>query len=59
MQEAQAVIIFIEEKYGRNGVVRFLNSLGTALSLEAAVTTALPIEYAEFDQQWHKWIAGN
>jgi hypothetical protein len=57
-QEAKAVIIFIEEKYGRDGVVRFLNSLGKAPSLEAAITTALPIEYAEFDQQWNKWIAG-
>jgi hypothetical protein len=58
-QEAKAVIIFIEEKYGRDGVVRFLNSLGKARSLEAAITTALPIEYAEFDQRWNKWIAGN
>ncbi len=59
MQEAKAVIIFIEEKYGRDGVVRFLNSLGKARSLEAAIQTALPIEYAEFDQRWNKWIAGN
>ncbi len=58
-QEAEAVIIFIEEKYGRDGVVRFLNSLGKARSLEAAIKTALPIEYAEFDQQWNKWIVGN
>ncbi len=58
-QEAKAVIIFIEEKYGRDGVVRFLNSLGKAPSLETAIKTALPIEYAEFDQQWNKWIAGN
>jgi hypothetical protein len=57
-QEAKAVIIYIEERYGPGGVVRFLNSLGTARSLEAAIQTALPIEYAEFDQQWNKWIAG-
>jgi hypothetical protein len=58
MQEAKAVIIYIEERYGQGGVVRFLNSLGKARSLAAAITTALPIEYAEFDQQWNKWIAG-
>jgi hypothetical protein len=57
-QEANAAIIFIEEKYGRDGVVRFLNALGTARSLEAAIETALPIDYAEFDQQWNQWIAG-
>jgi hypothetical protein len=58
MQEAQAVIIYIEERYGPAGVVRFLNSLGTARSLEAAIKTSLSIDYAEFDQQWGKWIAG-
>jgi len=57
-QEAKAVIIYIEERYGPGGVVRFLNSLGTARSLEAAIKTALAIDYAEFDQQWNKWIAG-
>ena len=58
MQEAKAVIIYIEERYGPDGVVRFLNALGTARSLEAAIKTALAIDYAEFDQQWNKWIAG-
>ncbi|HTP08529.1 MAG TPA: hypothetical protein VMP08_09780 [Anaerolineae bacterium] len=57
-QEAEAVIIYIEEKYGRDGVVRFLNALGKARSLETAISTALPIEFAEFNQQWTKWIAG-
>ena len=58
VQEAKAVIIYIEGLYGQGGVVRFLNSLGKARSLEAVIKTALPIEYAEFDQQWNKWIAG-
>jgi hypothetical protein len=58
-QEADAMIIYIEEKYGKDGVVHFLNALGKARSLEAAIKTALPIEYAKFNQQWTKWIAGN
>ncbi len=57
-QEAQALIVFIEEKYGKDGVVRFLNALGTADSLKTAVETALPIKYSEFDQLWNKWIRG-
>ena len=57
-REANAMIIFIEEKYGPDGVVRFLNALGQARSLETAIKTAFSIEYVEFDQQWNKWIAG-
>jgi hypothetical protein len=58
LQEAKAVIIYIEEKYGQDGVVRFLNALGKARSSEVAIKTALAIDYAEFDQQWTQWIAG-
>lgn len=58
LQEAKAMIIFIEEKYGRAGVIRFLNSLGTARSLETAIKTALAISYTEFDRQWNQWITG-
>jgi hypothetical protein len=58
LQEAKAVIIYIEERYGPDGVVRFLNALGKARSSETAIQTALAIDYAEFDQRWTKWIAG-
>ncbi len=59
LQEAKALIIYIEERYGQGGVVSFLNSLGKARSLEAAIQTALSIKYSDFDQQWNKWIAGS
>jgi hypothetical protein len=56
--EAQAVVVYIEERYGREGVVRFLNSLGKAQSLDEAIETALPTSFSEFNQRWQKWIAG-
>ncbi len=57
-QEAEAVVIYIEERYGQDGVVRLLNALGKAHSLEEAIEAALPVSFAEFDRQWSKWIAG-
>ena len=58
VNETEAVVIFIEDRYGENGVVRFLNSLGKAHSLEAAIEAALPVSFGEFNQQWTKWING-
>jgi hypothetical protein len=58
VDEAEAVIIFIEDRYGADGVVRFLNALGRAQSLEEAIEAALPMQYAEFNRQWMSWIAG-
>ncbi|HSD82543.1 MAG TPA: hypothetical protein VLG46_01715 [Anaerolineae bacterium] len=57
--EAQSVVIFIEDRYGESGVVRFLNVLGQAHSLVEAIETALPVHYAEFNRQWKEWIAGD
>ena len=58
-QEAEAMVIYIEERYGQEGVVRFLNSLGKAHSLEDAIEAALPVSFEEFNRQWTKWIAGD
>jgi len=57
-QEAEAMVIYIEERYGQDGVVHFLNSLGKAHSLEEAIEAALPASFGEFNRQWMKWIDG-
>jgi hypothetical protein len=56
VNEAEAVITYIEERYGEDGVVRFLNALGPAHSLEDAIETALPVSFGEFNRQWTQWI---
>ena len=56
--EAESIVIFIEERYGKEGVVRFLNSLGKAHSLDEAIAAALPVSFGEFNRQWLRWIAG-
>ena len=57
-QEAEALVIYIEERYGQDGVVRFLNSLGKARSLKDAIEAALPVSFGEFNRQWTAWITG-
>ena len=56
--EAEAVVVFMEERYGKDGVVRFLNALGRARSLEDAIEAALPVSFGEFNRQWTRWIDG-
>jgi hypothetical protein len=58
VNQAEAIVIYIEEQYGKDGVVRFLNSLGKAHSLDEAIEAALPVSFGEFNRQWMKWIAG-
>jgi hypothetical protein len=58
VNQAEAIVIYIEEQYGEEGVVRFLNSLGQARALEDAIEAALPVSFGEFNRQWNKWIAG-
>lgn len=58
VQEAEAIVIYIEEEYGPDGVVRFLNALGRAHSLAEAISAALPVSFGEFNRQWLRWIAG-
>jgi len=56
--EAESLVIYIEDRYGKAGVVRFLNSLGKAQALDEAIDAALPVSFGEFNRQWLKWIAG-
>ena len=58
VNEAEAVVAFIDERYGEEYVVRFLNALGRAQTLGEAIETALPVSFEEFNQQWRQWIAG-
>ena len=58
VKETEAIIIYLEEQYGAEGVVRFLNALGRAHSLEAAIEAALPVSFGEFNRQWTRWITG-
>jgi hypothetical protein len=56
--EAEAVVAFVEDRYNADGVVRFLNALGPAQSLEEAVETALHLSFGEFQRDWKQWIGG-
>mgnify|MGYP001767587172 CR=1 FL=1 len=38
------------------GVIKLLNALGPARSIEQAIETALSVPFADFDQQWREWI---
>jgi hypothetical protein len=58
VNEAEAVVAFIIEQYGEDGLVDFLNALGPAQSLEEAIEAALPVSFEEFNRQWKRWIAG-
>ena len=54
--EIDALIALIEERYGNAGVIKFLNALGPARSIDQAIETALNVPFAEFNQQWLEWI---
>lgn len=54
--EVDALIAFIEQRYGAIGVVKFLNAIGPANSLQAAIETGLGVKYKELEQAWLKWI---
>jgi hypothetical protein len=56
--EAETVVIFIEERYGEDGIVRFLNAWERAHPLEDAIEAALPVSSGEFNRQWTRWING-
>ncbi len=57
--EAEAVIAYIEQHYGSNGVIKFLNALGPATSLAPALQTSLGISYPEFNRRWLAWLYKN
>lgn len=54
--EIDALIAFIEERYGNAGVIKFLNALGPARSIDQAIETAFSVPFADFNQQWREWI---
>jgi hypothetical protein len=54
--EADAVITFMAERYGSEGVIKFLNALGPARSLDEAIGRGLGVKFGEFSQQWLTWI---
>ncbi len=53
--EIDALMAFIEERYGNAGVIDFLNALGPARSIESAIETAFNVPFADFNQQWLEW----
>ncbi|MBI5567846.1 MAG: hypothetical protein HY870_23315 [Chloroflexi bacterium] len=54
--ELDALIAFIEERYGNAGVIQFLNALGPARSIDQAIEAAFSVPFADFNQQWLEWI---
>ena len=56
VNEAEAMVAFIAERYGEENVVRFLNALGRAHALDEAIEAALPVSFEEFNREWQQWI---
>ncbi len=54
--EVDAFIAFIEQENGNAGVIRLLNRLGPAHSLEEAVGAAFAVKYGDLEQRWLNWI---
>lgn len=54
--EVDALIAFIEERYGARSVIRLLNALGPAQSLSEAIETGLGADYAALMGEWQSWI---
>jgi len=57
--EAWGVIWLIEDRYGRDGVRKFLNAIGPAQTLSEVIENGLGLSYAEFDQKWQAWAKTN
>ena len=54
--EAEAAIIYIDQTYGPAKVVQFLNALGRARSLDAALQASLKVKFADFNRAWLNWL---
>ncbi len=54
--EVDALIAFIEERYGARSVIRLLNALGPARSLSEAIETGLDADYEALIGEWRSWI---
>jgi hypothetical protein len=54
--EAEAAITYIDQTYGADRVVQFLNALGRARSIAEALQTSLKVKFADFNRAWLKWL---
>lgn len=54
--EAEAVMAYIDQTYGPEKVVQFLNVIGSAHSTAEAVQAALNVKFADFNRGWLKWL---
>ncbi len=54
--EAEAVMAFIDERFGPEGVIKFLNAMGAAHALDEAIETSLDMKFGEFLPRWRQWI---
>ncbi len=57
VDQANAVIALIGERYGDAGVIKFLNALGASHALEEAIGRGLDWKYSDFLVAWRKWIS--
>jgi hypothetical protein len=55
IDQAEATIGFILDRYGDDGVIHFLHALGGADSLSTAIERGLGVKYSEFYLEWLKW----
>jgi hypothetical protein len=55
-QVANSVIFFIEQKYGVEGVSKFLKAIGPADSWAEVITNSLDMNEIQFEQQWKDWL---
>jgi len=54
--ETEALIAFLDQRFGGDSVIRFLHTLGTADSLPLAIERALVINYSDFVIGWEQWL---
>lgn len=55
VDQAEATVAFIQDRYGDDGVIYFLHALGQADSLPTAVERGLGVTFGEFYLEWLKW----
>jgi hypothetical protein len=54
--EAYAVIVFIDLRFGREALGKFLKALGPAASLAQAIESGTGLKSADFEERWLKWL---
>ena len=54
--EAESAIAFIDERFGEDRVIPFLNALGSAQSSEQAFEKGLGMTFGDFNRQWLQWL---